>query len=500
MKKIKKIFALLMTVAMVMGLNVTAFAATKDTATITVENAEDATLKYVQVIEPGREAQYTTGWKFSSTDIANEYESALGVSDEQTAIAMLIKYYYESEEQTLPKGAPQIVQNASAATATQINQALDNVLNNSAINLTSMSSNSVNVNKAGVYVIYAYHKDYTFKPMSAYVRFGAPEEYDYPSLVDAKVVAKKIPTTITKKDNDLNNAVEIGQIVTYTVETNFPYFNKNDKNRYFAISDAIKGASYVGLTDDPDTTEVNEKTATVTIGTTEVTDQVEFVKNQDQNGESFLVNLTKFINDANTYAGQKVVVTYQADVTQSTVENKASSHVGDRHYDSDPINLYTGKITLLKYDVDNKNIVLGNAGFKVEDSEGERLTFVQKDVNKKIYTYDPEGAITEIFTDDKGNVVIEGLDVGEYTFTETTAPKGYSVNGTPVKVDLQITNPNQAGEATAIYDAKGEMADTKLTALPSTGGIGTTIFTIGGCVIMIAAAGLFFATRKKAEK
>lgn len=499
MKKIKKIFALLMTVAMVMGLNVTAFAATKDTATITVENAEDATLEYVQVIEPGREDQYTTGWKFSSTDIANEYERALGVSNEQTAIAMLIKYYYESEEQTLPKGAPQIVQNATAATATQINQALDNVLNNSAINRTSMSSNSVNVNKAGVYVIYANHKDYTFKPMSAYVGFGAPEEYDYPSLVDAKVVAKKIPTTITKKDDDLNNAVEIGQTVTYTVETTFPYFNKNGKNKYFAISDVITGASYVGLTDDPATPQ-NEKTATVTIGSTVVTEQVEFVKKQDSNGESFLVDLSVLIDDENTYAGQKVVVTYQADVTQSTVENKASSHVGNSDYDSDPINLYTGKITLLKYDVDDKNIVLENAGFEVEDSEGEVLTFVQNDVNKKIYTYDPEGAITEIFTDDKGNVVIEGLDVGRYTFTEKTAPKGYSVNGTPVTVDLQITNSNQAGEATAIYDAKGEMADTKLTALPSTGGIGTTIFTIGGCVIMIAAAGLFFATRKKAEK
>lgn len=498
MKKIKKIFALLMTVAMVMGLNVTAFAVTKDTATITVENAEGATLEYVQVIEPGREDQYTTGWKFSSTDIANAYERALGVSNEQTAIAMLIKYYYKSEGQTLPKGAPQIVQDATAATATQINQALDNVLNSSAIKRTSMS-NSVDVKKAGVYVIYANHKDYTFKPMSAYVGFGAPEGYDYPSLVDAKVVAKKIPTTITKKDDDLNNAVEIGQIVKYTVETTFPYFNKNDKNRYFAISDVITGASYVGLTDDPATPQ-NEKTATVTVGTTVVTDQVEFVKNQDQNGESFLVNLTNLIDDANTYAGQSVVVTYQADVTQSTVQNKASSHVGDSSYNSNPIDLYTGKITLLKHDVDNQSIVLENAGFKVTNKAGKVLTFVQNDVNQKIYTYDPEGNITEIFTDDKGNVVIEGLDVGEYTFTETTAPKGYSVNGTPVTVDLQITASNSVGEATAIYYAEDKMADTKLTALPSTGGIGTTIFTIGGCVIMIAAAGLFFATRKKAEK
>ena len=44
------------------------------------------------------------------------------------------------------------------------------------------------------------------------------------------------------------------------------------------------------------------------------------------------------------------------------------------------------------------------------------------------------------------------------------------------------------------------MKDSKLSALPSTGGIGTTIFTIAGCVIMIAAAGLFFASRKKTNK
>ena len=42
--------------------------------------------------------------------------------------------------------------------------------------------------------------------------------------------------------------------------------------------------------------------------------------------------------------------------------------------------------------------------------------------------------------------------------------------------------------------------NTKLSSLPSTGGIGTTIFTIGGCAIMIVAAGLYFASRRKSSK
>ena len=45
-----------------------------------------------------------------------------------------------------------------------------------------------------------------------------------------------------------------------------------------------------------------------------------------------------------------------------------------------------------------------------------------------------------------------------------------------------------------------KIVNTKLASLPSTGGIGTTIFTIGGCVIMIAAAALFFVNRRKSEE
>ena len=50
MKKMRKIFAVLLTLAMVFGMSMTSFAATKDTATITVNNADKATLTYAQVI------------------------------------------------------------------------------------------------------------------------------------------------------------------------------------------------------------------------------------------------------------------------------------------------------------------------------------------------------------------------------------------------------------------------------------------------------------------
>lgn len=47
---------------------------------------------------------------------------------------------------------------------------------------------------------------------------------------------------------------------------------------------------------------------------------------------------------------------------------------------------------------------------------------------------------------------------------------------------------------------KDAIPNTKLSTLPGTGGMGTTIFTVGGCAIMVVAAGLFIASRKKAEQ
>ncbi len=63
---------------------------------------------------------------------------------------------------------------------------------------------------------------------------------------------------------------------------------------------------------------------------------------------------------------------------------------------------------------------------------------------------------------------------------------------TSTKTDF-VENGDVGGTA-LLEDA---IPNTKLSTLPGTGGMGTTIFTIGGIVIMITAAGLFFANRRK---
>lgn len=490
MRKMKKFAALALAGALVLGMSTTAMAAPSAT-NITVENAENATLSYVQVIEPS--AKKATGWDFTDAAYAEDYKTAFGITDdpasdldEQKAIAMLIK---SDSTLTVPSTAPSIIRNTAGATATQVNQALDNVINGAT--MTGMAKPQ-SVTEAGVYVVKATEAGYTYEPMAAYVGFGAYTNGIPTVLTCESLTAKKIETKVTKADNDDNNAVAISQKVTYTVTTAFPYFNQNDTNKVFKISDAIDGAEYVGLVDDVATADVNEKTATITIGDLTVTD-VEFV----QNGDTFTVDLSKYIDNANSNARKTVTVTYQAVVTETDVTNTASSHIGDVETKSVPVNLYTGQITLTKVDAADENMKLANAGFEVS-LDGKVLTFVQNDEDVAVYTYDPAGTITEVLTDANGNVVVEGLDVGTYTFTEITAPEGYSVNETPLAIELDITE-EEDGNAVAIFTAADTMADTKLIALPSTGGMGTTIFTIGGVAIIIAAAGLLMARRRVAR-
>ena len=92
-----------------------------------------------------------------------------------------------------------------------------------------------------------------------------------------------------------------------------------------------------------------------------------------------------------------------------------------------------------------------------------------------------------------GAVVIKGLKMGDYRVTETKAPEGYSINVDGASATIKESKDKNVTVPTSLKD-------TKLSALPSTGGIGTTIFTIAGCLIMVTAAGLFFASRKRTNK
>lgn len=121
--------------------------------------------------------------------------------------------------------------------------------------------------------------------------------------------------------------------------------------------------------------------------------------------------------------------------------------------------------------------------------------------------YEVTGTVTDrTYTTEapsKDAVQVGWIANGVFYENESDAPKDAkpayleSTNTTTVTNGGTVTN-DKAGAGTVLLGEN--IPNTKLTSLPSTGGIGTTIFTIGGCLIMIAAAGLFFASRRKSAK
>ena len=104
MKKFKKALAVILTMAMVMGLGMTAFAAGK--ATITINNAGDGKFSYVRVIEADQTTD--TGWDF--VDGYAQYftaADAFNTSDTQAIIKGLI--YAENSQATEGKEIKKVI-------------------------------------------------------------------------------------------------------------------------------------------------------------------------------------------------------------------------------------------------------------------------------------------------------------------------------------------------------------------------------------------------------
>ena len=144
--------------------------------------------------------------------------------------------------------------------------------------------------------------------------------------------------------------------------------------------------------------------------------------------------------------------------------------------------VYTFDLPVFKYDgtTDNKT-GLGNATFELKTKEGT--------------------LIDTKTTDGSGNVTFAKLAAGTYKVKETVAPAGYNLNSSEYTVVISTT-----GVITVTVDGNSstvnqvEVPDYPVT-VPSTGGMGTMMFYVGGAAL-IACAGvlLFVLKRKKAAK
>lgn len=211
--------------------------------------------------------------------------------------------------------------------------------------------------------------------------------------------------------------------------------------------------------------------------------------------ESYVSTLTK---------GTTILVTYNATLNKDAVidgdgnTNEVKLGYGNHQ------NTVPSKVTTKSYQFDlvkvdgTTNKLLDGAEFELADGE-TKLSFVKDDAgNYRVATTGDEGATTTI-TVKGGKVNIYGLAGKAYTLTEIKAPDGYNKLVTSETVNLADGSKTHATFDADVYKDGGVVVKNNAgTVLPSTGGMGTTLFYVIGGGLMVAAV-VLLVTKKRME-
>lgn len=549
MKKMKKLFAVLLTLAMVLGMSMTSFAAeTAKTASITLNGAKDAMVCTAQIVEADQENP-VTGWKFSANATAQAFVSSFKASM-AAATSTDVDTISDDDaiEYLITLGALETVPNTNAANGTIIKgedgeftstiaTAYSTALTAAAATLdvnngTKADSDAYVVNDkatAGLHVVKADKTGYSYNPMMAYVAFDKDKTDG--SVLNAKVTAKGSENQVKKEIDvvndstgnvspDQNQSVTTGDKVSYTITAQYPFYPTEAaaKDKVFEITDTIENATFVAKSVKIYANNKELKSG-FTVNTNDKTMTITFTYDSSLAGQTIKVKYDVKVAD---------ISKANEDGSSKVVKNTAIANANGK-YTLAETESASAKFSVKKVDKDSKK-ALDGAEFTlyVKDANGTETITVETTVDGKKTTTEVSGLkkVTTAKSGSDGLAKFYGLDVDkEYYVVETKAPAGYSVNNISHKLvyntentttttdivgkdTISVGDPAISVEVTTLkttttvgnFDNNAfEYEDTKLSSLPSTGGIGTTIFTIAGCAIMIAAAGLFFASRKKSD-
>ena len=437
---------------------------------------------------------------------------------------------------------------SDSETAEKIAQVFGNALN--ADNAIAGSATGVSGLKAGYYLIK--DKDGTLNQdgkAGAYTQFmlqvvgnqTVTQKADVPS-VDKTVQDNETSDTDDEwdetADHKINEKFQFKLDATIPGSVDLAAFKANSKKYQVIFTDTMSD----GVTFD----EINS--VVVTDGTTPVTlvsaDYSVSGVNSGEAGKTWTLTIADLTAakyaSLDTSKSIHVVVTYtghlneSAIVTNANVDNgnsaneKANENTVKLIYSNNPN--ATGDETtgttpedhvfVFSYKMDNVKKIdsesgepLSGAGFslfaKTDTTFANPIKLVQIGDEGAVKKYrlltsdDVESeltVVTEMTSQSDGTFNIIGLDVGEYVLKETTTPAGYttaenvnvsiaaqhSENTSTTGADLTLT---QSGTSNTVVDRSG-------ATLPSTGGVGTRMFYIGGGLLALVAVVLLVTKRR----
>ena len=251
----------------------------------------------------------------------------------------------------------------------------------------------------------------------------------------------------------------------------------------------------------------NENSLRVKVGNSDVTEDPEkctIVKGTAAAPNTFKVTILV----KHCTVGEAIKVTYTATVNEKAVA-KISNNEARLTYSNDPtdltkkattppqkVDVYTSKIAILKVAEGSETTKLKGAEFvlyKEEISEDGTVTkqyYKWTDDHKVEWVTEQNKADVKV-TGENGEASFDGLANGDYYLVETKAPDGYNRLTEPHKVTVAGSSTD-----TAKLTATAKVANKTGAVLPSTGGMGTTIFYVLGFVLVVGA-GVLLVTKKR---
>ena len=306
-------------------------------------------------------------------------------------------------------------------------------------------------------------------------------------------IEKKVQEDSDEKWGDVNDA-DIGQTVNFksTISAkpgaqNYVVHDKMDSKLEFVSVTSITAGSKT-LTEGSDYTVV----------TSGLNDDC-----------TFHIVFTQAYLDSIT-ADTNIVINYTAKLTSSAVAGKGYVNetwldYGDsQHTEHDTTTTYTWKLPIYKYhkDGDTPKALAGAEFILYKGSDESNREYAQVTDGKLTGWTTEKAEATTLISGPDGTIAVEGLDADTYYLEETKAPAGYNKLAGPVKVVISHTVTDEGAHMThtLMQDTttveKVEIENKSGTELPSTGGIGTTIFYVLGSILVIGAVVLLIVKKR----
>lgn len=306
------------------------------------------------------------------------------------------------------------------------------------------------------------------------------------------------------------------------------------------IGDTVKFQTRIHVTDGNPTNYVLHDTMSNGLKFNEKSVTVLLMRDPKTGGSNYSGNLTpgtdyelvtstsdtctfeiKFLKPLKPY--NYIQVDYSATVTSDAVigttgnDNKAVLTYGNNSTttESSTTKTYVWEMGVRKFanlGGDDTNHALADAEFQLYKKDGDTQKYAKFVETSTTSVYKLTGwtnnatEAAKVKTPANGNITFEGLDAGTYYLEETKAPTGYNKLTAPITVVISSTLPPTGGTASYTVTADGatttdytvRVENKAGTELPSTGGIGTTIFYVVGGGLMVAAI-VLLVTKKRME-